>query len=130
MGIIKREATAMVMRMKSYFQFSNNEFRPVGFDTAFDFCAIQAGLSSSPLHAVMMNVLANTTNINRKCPFPPGEYYVKNLNFQARHIPNILPAGRHLINISCYIQSNIWLHNVSIYFSVSNYGPDYGTMGG
>lgn len=48
-------------------------------------------------------MLGNNTNMNRKRPFPPGEYHMKDLNFRVYNLTNIstvTSAGRYLLNIS------------------------------
>ncbi len=118
----KTTITAWNDYMKSYYKFSNNEYRPMLINSGYDFCAAQEDLANSPLNNLIINAIKNHTNWNRKCPFPPGEYYVKNLNLQAKHMISMIPAGRYLMNISSYIQSNVWLYNISVYGSVANYG--------
>lgn len=121
-GTLKKPISAMRDSMKSYYKFSNNEYRPMLINYEYDFCDLQEGLYDSPLHTVLMKGFANYTNINRKCPFPPGEYYVKGLNLEARHLPSIIPAGRYLVNLTTYVQNHDWLYNISVYFSCTNYG--------
>lgn len=87
----------------------------------FDYCAIQAGFSSSPLFTAMMNVFGDNTNINHKCPFPKGEYYVKDVNFRASHLPSVFPAGRYYINITTH-QFDEFLYTALVYFSIDDYG--------
>lgn len=127
--VLKREGLAYKFTFKTFYQFSNNEYRPilVSSNAQIDYCAIQAGKYNSPLHTAIMNVLGNHTNINRKCPFPPGEYFVTDLNAQVTHLPNIVPSGRYLINSTAYQQFNDWVYNISIYVTISNYGTtDFG----
>ena len=90
----------------SFHKFSNNEYRPMLVDTQFDFCAIQNGIGSSPLYTVLMKMIENSTNFNRKCPLPPGEYYIKNFNLQAQHLPNIIPSGLYKVNFTMHTYNN------------------------
>lgn len=120
--VTKKKITAWKDYIQTFYKFSNNEYRPMGIHTGYDFCAAQEGLLNSVLNRVIMNILSNNTNWNQKCPFQPGEYYVKNLNFHAKHLPSLVPAGRYLANITSHIQGYEWLYNMSVYFSVSNYG--------
>lgn len=86
-------------------------------------CAAQEGYYISPLYAFFQNVIGNNSNIlNHKCPYLPGEYYFKDINVQAKHLPMIPSQGQYLINITVYAQSDVWLFNTSVYFSVTNYG--------
>lgn len=89
-------------------------------DSEVDFCAVQAGIYASPLHTVVMNVFGNHTNMNRKCPFPAGEYYVNDVNAQNVSFPSFVPVGRYLVNSTAYQQNNDWVYNLSIYLSVSH----------
>lgn len=106
----------------TYLKYSNNEYRPQGIHSGYDFCAAQAGFVSSPLNSLITKMIGNYTNWNRKCPFPPGQYYVKDLNLHASHLPAIIPAGQYIVNVTSSIQSNIWLYNLSMYATVYNYG--------
>lgn len=125
---LRKKVSSFKFTVKMFYKFSNNEYRPVFIDTEIDFCAVQAGNQNSPVYDVIMGAYANYSNLNQKCPFLPGQYYVRNLNFEARYLPSIFPAGRYLIN-STGISSNVWMYNTSIYFSVVNHGIQDWSMG-
>lgn len=76
-----------------------------------------------------MHVYGNHTNINRQCPFPAGEYFVKDLNAQVDHLPSIVPSGRYLIKSTAYQQFNDFGYNLSVYVTISNYGTTNIEMG-
>lgn len=101
--------------MKSYYKFSNNEYRPVYINIVTNFCD---GMNSV-FQKYLFNMFGNYTNIFQPCPLWPGEYYIKNFNFAAQHLPSIIPAGRYLVNTSAYTQSNDWLFNTSVYFYIA-----------
>lgn len=126
--ISKKEARAIKFTVKSYYKFSNNEYRPMLINAQFDYCAAQAGFVTSALFTAMMNVFGNNTNINHKCPFPIGEYYVKDVNFRASHLPSLFPTGRYYINLTTH-QFTEFLYTALIYFSIDNYGIKDWTMG-
>lgn len=123
-GTLKKTATTMRFHFKTLFKFSNNEYRPMLVDSSVNFCQIQAGLYSSPLYTFLLNIMKNQTNLNCKCPIPPGEYYIKNVNFQAHHLPSIIPAGQYIANVTTFIEPDELIHNVLFYFAVVNYGVD------
>lgn len=125
----KREVLEFRFTFKTFYQFSNNEYRPILIDAELDFCALQAGHYKSPLHAAIMHVYGNHTNINRQCPFPVGEYFVKDLNAQVDHLPSIVPSGRYLIKSTAYQQCNDFGYNISVYVTISNYGTTNIEMG-
>lgn len=125
-GILKRKVSAFKYTVRSFYKFSNNEYRPMGIQSDVDWCAARAGYFS-PLYNAIRNIGINNSNLlNVHCPLQPGDYYVKDLNVNAGHLPSIIPAGRYLINSSSYkdvnMQSKDWMFNVSLYFSVTNYG--------
>lgn len=122
--LLKKEMSVSTFSLKTYFKFSNNEFRPMGIDSSFEYCGISNGFYTSPLFNFVKNIIKNYTNIYEKCPVPVGEYYIRNFNFQAQHLPMIVPAGQYLANMSLHIQSNEFLANFLVYFSVTNYGID------
>lgn len=119
---VKRKLTVVKYAMKTYYQFSNNEYRPAYVDVKTDFCASQAGLLSSPMQNLLKKMWGNNTNIFTKCPLLPGVYYTKDWNFDANHLPNIMPAGRYLLNTSISVQFDDVLMNSSIYFHIANNG--------
>ena len=77
---IKKELPQLQLTMKSFYKFSNNEYRPMLVNTNYDQCAIQNGNGSSPFYTLLLKILVNTTNFYQKCPFLPGEYYIKDFN--------------------------------------------------
>lgn len=119
---VKRKLPVVKYAMKTYYQFSNNEYRPAYVDVKTDFCASQAGLLSSPMQNLLKKMWGNNTNIFTKCPLLPGEYYTKDWNFDANHLPNIMPSGRYLLNTSISVQFDEMLMNSSIYFHIANNG--------
>lgn len=54
--------------------------------------------------------------------FLPGEYYVRDWNFDASQLPSILPVGRYSLKCVWRIDENESLLNFTIYFNVANYG--------
>lgn len=81
----------MNFRVKTYYKFSNNEYRPALIDTSVDICAAQSGLYSSPLFNVFKNVVGNTTNfLDHNCPYPPGTYYVIDMRPDATMFPSVV----------------------------------------
>lgn len=126
---LKKRVSSFKFTIKMFYKFSNNEYRPLFINTEIDFCAAQVGSFYSPIFTTIMNAYANYSNFNQKCPFMPGQYYVKGLNIQARHLPDIFPVGRYLINSTARTQSNEWVYNTSIYVSISNYGIKDFSMG-
>lgn len=112
-----------------FYQFSNNEYRPVFIDTEIDFCAAQAGKLNSQVFKVIMGTYEKFTNVNQNCPFMPGQYYVKGLNFQSKYLPSIFPVGRYLINSTARLKSNEWIYNTSIYISINYNGIHDYSMG-
>lgn len=91
-------------------------------DVSADYCADQPGLSASKLQNYLTAIWANETNIFQPCPFLPGEYFLKDWNFEASHLPNIIPAGRYLMKSDISNEFNHLIFNVSMYFVVANYG--------
>lgn len=121
-GTLKKKITSMKVGMKAFYKFSNNEYRPILVDHTVDYCAVKEGLLSSPLYNFFEHVWANKTNLFQPCPLMPGEYYVKDWNFEAAHLPSIVPAGRYIFQSIFRMQSNYVLMNNSVYFYVANYG--------
>lgn len=119
---IKEIITVQMAKVKMFYQFSNNEYRPVLIDFSGNICASVSGSTGVTFWKVMKNALGNKTNIVQRCPYQRGEYYIKDFNFNASHLPSILPVGRYLIKIHLSTYNNEPFHNVSIYFNVANYG--------
>lgn len=94
-------------------------------DHSADLCAesVQPDqLLTSSLINLLKTIWSNNTNFFRKCPYPPGEYYLKDWNFSASDLPNVIPAGRYMFRD--FVQTGDYesIFNTSTYFSVSNYG--------
>lgn len=119
--VTKRNVTTLTYHMKSFYKFSNNEYRPAFVDLTTDFCGAELGMTSI-MHSLLKDAWRNLTNIFRPCPFLCGEYYLKDFNFAAYHLPSIVPAGRYFINTTLRVQSNEFLGYTLIYFYINNHG--------
>lgn len=120
-GLLTKTVSNPKYNTESFYQFSNNEYRPVYLHTSDDYCKNEAGTSKSPLHDLLKAALANYTNLFRSCPFVPAKYYLKGFNFDASHLPNVIPVGRYAMKTSVY-ERNETIGNVTVYFQVHNYG--------
>ena len=120
--ITKRNLTAITYRMRSFYKFSNNEYRPMLIDVTVNYCEAEQGIFTSPLHKYLKTVWINYSNMFQTCPIPPGEYYIKNFNFRSHHLPSIAPAGRYLMNTTIRVQNNDIFINTSVYFYIANHG--------
>lgn len=128
-GLLRKKVSSFIFTIKMFFKFTNNEFRPVFIDTEIDYCAAQAGILNSQVHKMIMNAFANYSNFNRRCPFLPGEYYVKGLNLRPQHLPSMFPVGLYLINSTAHTRHNEWIYNTSIYISIKYHGVNDFSMG-
>lgn len=108
--------------MQSFYKFSNNEYRPMLFKVKDDYCSARPGLASLKLVNVLTKMWGNRTNMFQQCPYLPGEYYVKDFNFDASHLPSVIPAGRYLITSFVRTAFSEWFFNASVYFYVANHG--------
>lgn len=117
-----RKLTAMTYHCTGYYQFSNNEYRPMILNVKTDFCAAQSGLLDSLYQNVFTHIWRNKTNIFQNCPIPPGYYYLKDWNFVAADLPNIIPAGRYLVVTDFFANSDELAASTSTYFRVENHG--------
>lgn len=105
--------------MQSFYKHSNNEYRPMLIDFREDYC--KSFLKRSVLDVILKTV-DKYVNFNKPCPWPPGDYYVKDFNFGIKHVPSLVPEGRYLINITLYRQPDVFLYYTSVYFRITNYG--------
>lgn len=121
-GDLKEKASALVTHIRTFFKASNNEYRPQGIDTRFDYCATQEGIRSSILNNLIRKAIANYTNVVRRCPLTPGNYYIKDWSIDPRQLPSLIPVGRYLVNLTNYIDNNEFLWYLLLYFNVANYG--------
>lgn len=120
---LKKVVTAVHFQMRTYYKYSNNEYKPTLINANEDVCAVKEGLYISPLYNFVHAFYGKYSNMfSQKCPFLPGEYYVKDFNLQATELPGIFPHGQFLVNHTVFAQFNDWLFNVSAYFQVTNYG--------
>lgn len=97
-----RTATAIKYHSKAYYQFSNNEYRPMLLDIRVDYCAVEAGSVASVFQNVLKGIWGNRTNLFQHCPLAPGEYYIRDWNFVATDLPSIIPAGRYFIKTNFF----------------------------
>lgn len=121
-AVFKRNITVLNYTMQSFYKFSNNEYRPILIHVRDNYCSEQQGLSSRKLVSLLATMFSNHTNIFQACPYLPGEYYIKDFNFGASHLPNVIPAGRYVITTVVRTEFNDLLFKISIYFSVANHG--------
>lgn len=118
---LKGKITEQRATVKMYYKFSNNEYRPILMDFSGNVC-VKTTASAGIFWNTLKNVLGNNTNILQACPYLPGVYFIKDFNFNASHLPSILPAGRYLIKIDVSTEFSNALHSESVYFYVANYG--------
>lgn len=111
-----------MVHLRSFYKSSNNEYRPQGVDIRFDFCAAQTGLSSSLMNNLIRNSIRNYSNVVRRCPYPRGDYYLKDWSLDIREIPSLIPTGRFLINSTNYMDNDEFLWYILLYFNVVNRG--------
>lgn len=117
---VLRTLKSITYNVKTYYQFSNNEYRPTLVDITTDYGDNTVYLKPG-IHRIIENMMRNYSNIFTKCPFQPGEYYLKDWNFAAQHLPSVVPAGRYLANITLWVDSNFAYHTAT-YFYVANHG--------
>ncbi|KAJ6639771.1 hypothetical protein Bhyg_12518 [Pseudolycoriella hygida] len=118
-----RKVEDLTYNAKTFYQFSNNEYRPMLIDVTMNFCANEKGIPSSPLHAVMRAIINDYTNFYDSCPFLPGKlYYVKDWNFVASDLPSVVPAGRYMLNFTFFCDRGQYCGNFGVYFRVDNHG--------
>lgn len=127
---LQTEITIVTVIFQTFFKYSNNEYRPFLVKGEVDVCAIQDGYYSSPLLTFFKNLLGNNSNLlNQKCPYLVGEYYFKEIRFQASNLPSVFPHGQYILNITAYTQNNELVFYTAIYFYVTNYGLQDLTIG-
>lgn len=127
-GTLIKPITTIRYTAQTFYQFSNNEYRPILINVAVDYCGNESGFLQSAMHAFVKAAWGNTTNLFSSCPLQPGEYYIKDWNFDASHLPNVVPAGRYSMKTVVYDSDQFVLNN-SVYFQVSNYGVSAFNMG-
>lgn len=121
-GVLKKKVTSLSYSMKTFYKFSNNEYRPALVHFTTDYCASYAGLFNSPVQNMFKKLWENKTNAFQPCPIMPGEYYLKDWHFDASSLPSIFPVGRYLTKNVFLTESNELVMNNSFYFYVANYG--------
>lgn len=107
---------------KLFYQYSNNEFRPILIDMRVKMFSVNNETSKSVLQSLFARIIANHTNIDRPCPLPPGEYYATNVSVGAIHLPSLLPEGRYKIHLSNIGPLEEILSHVTFLFEIKNYG--------
>lgn len=128
---VKQNLTNVQYTMKTFYQFSNNEYRPMLIDNTFNYCDDGKGVVSSSLLKYLQTVWGNSTNIFKPCPISPGEYYVKDWSFAASDLPSgVIPGGRYLVKTLLHTDDGkVSFLNTSLYFYVSNYGTTAWNLG-
>ncbi len=106
---------------QTFYKGSNNEYRPMLLDVRDDYC------ESYVKHSKMLDFLLGlfeekNFNFNKPCPWYPGDYYIKDFNFNIVHWPSIIPEGRYILNFTFYRGPNLFLGYYQIYFAVTNHG--------
>lgn len=119
--VLKRDLPDVKYSMKTFYKFSNNEYRPVYVDTSIDYCENEKSGLESVLQEVLKKAWHNKTNFFAKCPVRTGNYYLNDWNPTATDLPSIVPAGRYLFNTFVFNYKESVL-NTSVYFQVFNYG--------
>ncbi|KAJ6640215.1 hypothetical protein Bhyg_12965 [Pseudolycoriella hygida] len=120
---LSHKVETVTYNIKTFYQFSNNEYRPMLIDSTMDFCKNQKGIEHSPLHAAFKKTLITLMNVYEACPFLPGKvYYIKDWNFVASDLPSLVPAGRYVLKAQFFGGHNEYALTFAIYFRVENYG--------
>lgn len=120
---INRNLTYLNYNVKMYYQFSNNEYRPILMDVTVDHCGDEPGSASSTFLKLLKTMWLNKSNIwFDQCPIPLGEYYIRDWNFSAADLPSVIPAGRYLVKGIFRAQFDEVLGSTSLYFNVDNHG--------
>lgn len=122
LATLKTKHTVLDYNVKAYYQFSNNEYRPILLDVTDEYCSSLSGSSGSIFMSAVNRAWGNKSNIFQPCPYLPGEYFVKDWNLDASHLPSIIPAGRYLIKVIFRTEFHDLLYNMSVYFNVANHG--------
>lgn len=120
--ILASTITSLKYHSKAYYQFSNNEYRPMLFNVRVDYCAAEAGTELSVFHDAFRGIFRNHTNAFQPCPLVPGDYYVEDWNFVATDLPSVIPAGRYLIRTRFATVSDEFIATTAVYFRIENHG--------
>lgn len=120
-GKLLRPLTTPIYAMDTYYQFSNNEYRPAYIHIVINYCDNESGVHISALQEALKTALGNHTNVFQRCPIQPGDFYLKNFNFDASHLPSIIPVGRYLFK-TCMYEKNETVFNISTHFQVTYHG--------
>lgn len=107
--------------MDTYYKHSNNEYRPMLIVLRDDYCKSYPSRSSLNALGLLLIAYGNHTNINKPCPWNPGDYYVKDFNLSIKHWPIFVPEGRHKLNFTVYSQA-VFVVYFEVYFEVKNHG--------
>lgn len=122
LGTLFKPLSYIRYRLRAYYKHSNNEYRPMHADIRDDYCKSFPNRSSITPLGILLNIVGEHTNMNKPCPWPTGDYYIKDFNFLPKHLPSLIPEGRHMLNFTVYSEQNAVMCNAELYFSVSNYG--------